>query len=95
MLCDGTASTYLHILVGVRWELLLLQAVLLLVRRVLVLQGRPACVGQMELYELVRGEGLGVALLQGGVHVVPSDGMAHTLWLLLYEVLLLQELLLL
>ena len=87
MLCDGTASTYLHILVGVRWELLLLQAVLLLVRRVLVLQ--------MELYELVRGEGLGVALLQGGVHVVPSDGMAHTLWLLLYEVLLLQELLLL
>ena len=87
MLCDGTASTYLHILVGVRWELLLLQAVLLLVRRVLVLQ--------MELYELVRGEGLGVALLQGGVHVVTSDGMAHTLWLLLYEVLLLQELLLL
>ena len=87
MLCDGTASTYLHVLVGVRWELLLLQAVLLLVRRVLVLQ--------MELYELVRGEGLGVALLQGGVHVVPSDGMAHTLWLLLYEVLLLQELLLL
>ena len=88
MLCDGTASTYLHILVGVRWELLLLQAVLLLVRRVLVLR-------QMELYELVRGEGLGVALLQGGVHVVTSDGMAHTLWLLLYEVLLLQELLLL
>ena len=87
MLCDGTASTYLHVLVGVRWELLLLQAVLLLVRRVLVLQ--------MELYELVRGEGLGVALLQGGVHVVPSDGVAHTLWLLLYEVLLLQELLLL